>query len=92
MRNAERNTEVTENLVLDGRAAAVESSLGNFHAGVDSAALRSSVVASPLSGQRYDGCYSSPIDAAIGIKNGLLVGGAFWAVAFAIFSVVRYFA
>ena len=81
---------------MDGRSGIAASGLSNFHAGVDSAVLRSSAVANPPASQRsntYSDAYSSgPVDAAVGIRNGLLLGAAFWVVAFSIFSLVRYFA
>ncbi len=90
MRSPEKNTEVTQSMPVDRREGAVRSRPSNYHAGVDSGALRASVVVSPLSSQPDDAYLSSPIDAAIGIKNGLLLGGAFWLLAFALFSLVRY--
>ncbi|MDJ0908342.1 MAG: hypothetical protein QNI99_04065 [Woeseiaceae bacterium] len=65
--------------------------MSSLHAGVDSAVLRSSVLTSSLSSQRSDAHPSGPIDAAIGIKNGLLLGGAFWALAISMFALVGYF-
>ena len=80
MRSPEKDT-VTEN---------AQSRMSPIHAGVDSAVLRSSVLTSSLSRQRSDARQSGPIDAAIGIKNGLLLGGAFWALAMSVFALVGY--
>lgn len=33
---------------------------------------------------------SSPLDAAIGIKNGLSLGGALWALSYLLFSLISY--
>ena len=70
---------------------ALESDASTYHAGVETAALRSSMVVSTM-GQQQSEDSTGPIDAAIGIKNGLLLGGAFWIVALSIFGLVNYFA
>ncbi len=69
---------------------ALESNAGTYHAGVESAVLRSNVAVSTLSDQRSDDVAAGPMDAAVGIKNGLLLAAAFWVSAYAVFALISY--
>ncbi len=91
MRSSKRNDSTARRLAAaSGRGNAV-SAVATVHAGVDSAVPRSSVVSSPLSSQTGDAYSTGPIDAAIGIKNGLLIGASFWLVAISAISLFNYF-
>ena len=54
----------------------------DLYAGTDSTVLDSTFVRNVLNSRQRQGAADQRLDAAIGIKNGLLIGAAFWAAIF----------
>lgn len=44
-----------------------------------------------LGGQEIESDSNNPLNAAVGIKNGLIFGGALWALSYLVFTLVSYF-
>lgn len=59
-----------------------------LYAGIDSAVLNSQFVASALERPRRDAPLSNPLSAALGIRNGVLIGIACWIL---VYFLVRLF-
>ncbi|MDJ0929460.1 MAG: hypothetical protein QNJ73_17610 [Gammaproteobacteria bacterium] len=69
-----------------------KSGTSTTHTGRDSAVLESRLVVKSLRGQEVEYHSRSPLDAAVGIKNGLIFGGVFWIVAYLFVSLINRFA
>ena len=67
-------------------------STNSIRAGMESAILESRLVARSARDQKVGDDSGNPFDAAIGIRNGLIGGMAFWTLAYLLFMLFRTFA
>ncbi len=67
------------------------SDTGTMHGGSNSAALKSPIIVGSLRDHGVEDHAAGPLDAAAGMKNGLLYGLAFWVLAYLLFSLVNIF-
>ncbi len=68
------------------------SGTSTIHAGAKSAALESRLASNSPRAQGIEDYSSNPFNAAIGIRNGLIAGFAFWVFAYLLYSAVTFFA